>query len=86
MLYFFPFLIYFVIYFWPSWVFVAASRLSLGAGCELLIAGISFVEEHRLLGERASVVSAHGLSCPSACVIFLDQRENPCPLRWQVDS
>ena len=25
-------------------------------------------------------VVAHGLSCPTACGIFLDQESNPCPL------
>ena len=55
------------------------------------------VVEHRLQGARASVVAAprlestgsvvmvHGLSCSSARGIFLDQRSNPCLLRWQAD-
>ena len=29
---------------------------------------------------------AHGLSCSMECGIFLDHRQNPCPLHWQVDS
>ena len=33
-----------------------------------------------------SLVVAHGLDCPSACGIFLDQGWNPCPLPWQADS
>ena len=33
-----------------------------------------------------SVVVAHGLSCSTACGIFLDQGSNPCPLQWQADS
>ena len=33
-----------------------------------------------------SVVLVHGLRCPPACGIFLDQGSNPCPLHWQVDS
>ena len=37
-------------------------------------------------GTLASVVVAHGLSCSTACGIFLDQGSNPCTLRWQVDS
>ena len=49
-------------------------------------------------GMRASVVVARGLwtagsvamalrlSCSVTCGIFLDQRSNPCPLHWQVDS
>ena len=28
----------------------------------------------------------HGLSCPAACEIFLDQGLNSCPLLWQVAS
>ena len=39
----------------------------------------------RALERRLSSV-AHGLSCSAACVIFLDQGSNPCPLHWQVDS
>ena len=39
-------------------------------------------------GSRAwpFVVMVHWLSYPAACGIFLDQRSNPCPLHWQVDS
>ena len=33
-----------------------------------------------------SVVVAQGLSCHTACGIFLDQGLNLCPLHWQVDS
>ena len=57
----------------------------------------SVVVEHRLQGERASVVAApglwstgsavvHGLRCSTACGIFPDQGLNPCLLHWQVDS
>ena len=35
---------------------------------------------------RGSVGVGHGLSCPVACGIFLDQGSNPCPLHWQADS
>ena len=38
------------------------------------------------LGCDGSVVVAYGLSCSVAYGIFLDQRLNPCPLHWQVDS
>ena len=38
------------------------------------------------LGAWASVVVAHGLSCPAACGIFPDQGLNPRPLGWQADS
>ena len=53
----------------------------------LLIAVASLLEEHssRALGlqslqEAGSVVVAHGLSCSTACGIFLDQGSNLCPL------
>ena len=36
----------------------------------------SFVEEHMLQGVWASVVVAHGFSCPRACGIFQDQGSN----------
>ena len=49
-----------------------------------------------LAGSRvpASVVVAHGLSCPKACSIFLDQGLNPFPLigrqtlnnMWMIES
>ena len=38
------------------------------------------------LAVRRSVVEAHGLSCPAARGIFLDQGLNLCPLHWQVQS
>ena len=53
----------------------------------------SVVAAHRLSswqlpGSRAqgSVVVLQGLSCSSACGIFLDQGLKPYPLHWQVDS
>ena len=51
----------------------------------LLIAEAFLVAKHRLQARVGSVVVAHGLSCSTACGIFLDQRSNPCPLPWQVD-
>ena len=54
--------------------------------------------EHRLEGSQGatvgapglqstgSVVMAHGISCPEACGIFLEQESNPCLLHCQVDS
>ena len=52
--------------------------------------------EHRHWGTWASVVAplrpwssvvvAHGLTCPAACGIFLDQGSNPCLLYCQADS
>ena len=35
------------------------------------------------LGRMGSVVVAHGLSCPMAYEIFLDQGSNLCPLHWR---
>ena len=53
----------------------------------------SLVSEHRLqacglwqLWHTSSVVVAPGFSCSMACVIFLYQGLNLCPLHWQVDS
>ena len=41
----------------------------------------------QLVGSSAgSVFVVHGLSCLTACVIFLDQGLNLCSLHWQVDS
>ena len=40
----------------------------------------------KLLIPVASLVVAHGLSCPATCGIFLDQGSNLCLLHWQVDS
>ena len=40
----------------------------------------------QVLGARASVVVAHGLSCSAACGIFPHQGSNRCPLHWQADS
>ena len=58
-----------------------------------LIVVASLVAEHRLqahvlrqLWHAGSVVVAHGLSCSTACGIFLDQGSNPCPLHWQAYS
>ena len=39
-----------------------------------------------LLLAGSAVVVVHGLSCSTACGIFLDQGLNLCPLHWQVDS
>ena len=38
------------------------------------------------LGSRTSKVVVHGLSCSSACGIFLDPGSNSCLLHWQVVS
>ena len=36
--------------------------------------------------EHSSIVVAHGLSCPTACGIFLEQCLSPRLVHWQVDS
>ena len=65
-------------YFCLHWVFVTAHGLSLVAACGsyslvsvrgLLIVLASLIAEQGL-GMWASVVVAHGLSCPEACGIF----------------
>ena len=40
----------------------------------------------QVLGHAGSVVAAHGLSCPSACGIFPDQKLNLYPFHWKEDS
>ena len=76
---------------------VAASRgCSVVVVCGLLIVVPSLVAEHDLWAcglssccskaLKCSIVVAHRLSCPTACEIFLDQRLNPYPLHWQLDS
>ena len=65
-------------------------RLSLvaGSGCDpsqLRLAGSSCCGA-QALGPRASVASAHGLSCSAAYGIFPDQGSNSCPPCWQQDS
>ena len=77
---------YLFIYFWLSWVFVAAHGLSLAAVsggllfvaiCGLLIVVASLVaEQHRLWGAWASIVAAIGISSSTVCGIFLDQALN----------
>ena len=92
----------FIFIFWLCWILVAVCGLSLVAqskGCSLvvvhghLIAVASLVAQHRLwthgfqqLQHAGSVVVAHGLSCSTACGIFLDERLNQSPLHWQADS
>ena len=48
--------------------------------------GFSLVAGHELLTAGASLVEEHRLSCPAACGVFLDQGSNPHPLHWQADS
>ena len=73
---------------------VAVSEgLSLVAMCRLRLAAASLGAEHRLSGTEAQWVQhvgpgvvAHGLSCSTACGIFLYQGLNPRLLRRQKES
>ena len=74
--------------FQPRTAFLCCLGCNVQSGLGLLStcgARASLVAE-RGLQSAGSVVVAHGLSCPVSCGIFLDQRSDPCPLRWQVDS
>ena len=46
----------------------------------------SIVVAHRPWSVRASAVVVHGLTRSVAYGLLPDQRLNPCPLHWQVDS
>ena len=82
--------------FWLCWVFIAVRAFSLVVVSSLVVTFL--VSEHELKGVLASVtgapgrwsagsvVVAHGLSCPVACGIFLDQRLNLRLLHWPVGS
>ena len=59
------------------------SRL-VGTRCQQLWHTSSVVVACRLQSMGLLVV-VPGLSCSTACGIFLDQGLNPCPLHWQVD-
>ena len=61
---------------------VASGGYTLLAENRLLIAVTSLVEHGS--SRMDSVAVEHGLSCPAACRIFLDQGSNPCPLHWQA--
>ena len=76
------------------WVFVADFELSLVAETGLLSScdarashccGFSHCGT-QALGAQASVVEAHGLSCPTACGILPDQGSNLCLLHWKAAS
>jgi len=45
-----------------------------------------FTVVYGLLIAVASLVVAHGFTCPMACGFFPDQESDPCPLHWQADS
>ena len=65
---------------------VESGCYSLAAVRGLLTAVVPFVAELRLQGSCASVVVAHGLSCPTACGILSDQGSNLCSLCLQAGT
>ena len=69
---------YLFIYFWCPGSSLLHAELSVVA--VLLFAVASLVAEHGLQGTWASVVVAHGVSCPVEGEIFPDQGWNPHPL------
>ena len=90
---FYGILINLSICFWLHLVFIAVCGRSLAAVgksyslvvMRRLIYVISPVAEHGFQSLSSRVVVC-GLSCPTACGVFLDQGSNPCPLHWQMDS
>ena len=62
------------------------SLVAVHGGCTLNCgAGASVLLWLLLLWSTGSGIVAHGLRCPVACGVFLDQGSNPCPLHWQAD-
>ena len=91
----FLFKFYVFIYFWLHWVFVAVRGLSLVAASGGPLSSCSARASRysgfsscgaQALGHMGSGVAAHGLSCPTAYGIFLEQGSNPRPPHWQADS
>ena len=85
----------FIYYFWLHWVSVVAHGLFFSCGeqgllfvavCKLLTVVASLLLQSRDSRHAGSIVTAHVLSCPMTCGIFLEQRSNPCPLHWLEDS
>ena len=76
------------IYFWLCWVFVAMYGLSLvvvrGGCCIAAVHGflIAVASLEQSMGSRlwASIVVAHGFSCPVVCGILPEQVSNLCSL------
>ena len=73
---------------------VASRSYSLAAACRASHCGGFPCRGAQFLGcailmtlrSTDSVSVAHGLSCSTACAIFLDQGSNLCLLHWQMDS
>ena len=87
----FFFLVYLMFCLW--WVFIAARGFSwvVVSRDYSLLQWTGFLLWWLLLllstGSRSvGLVAVHGLSCSTACGIFLDQGLNPCPLHRQVFS
>ena len=98
---FFLFFCKLFIYFWLCMVgcslVLESEGYSLVAVCRLLVAMASLVVKHRLWAPGFSSCSSRalehrlsscgaGLSCFTACGIFVDQGLNLYPLHWQADS
>ena len=64
---------------------ICCSALTSPCGAFLLRSVGSRVHGLQWLQLAGSVV-VYRVSCTAACGIFPDQRSNPCPLLWQVDS
>ena len=67
---------------WP--LFLSKGSRLVGTRCQQLWHTGSVVGACRLQ-DMGLLVVVPGLSCSTACGIFLDQGLNPCPLHWQVD-
>ena len=84
---FFLLLLFFLLFIWLCWVFIAVHGLSLAAesgGYSLVAVRASQLWWLLLWWGMGSVVVAHGLRCSVACGIFPDQGQNqvPCIARW----
>ena len=59
---------------------------SSGCGVQASHCSGFFSREAQAQEPKGSVVVEHGLSCPAACGIFLDQGSNLCPLHQHAYS
>ena len=71
-----------------AWAFSTCGEQRLFCSCGVQASHCGFFSccRTQALGHAVSVVVAHRLSCPVTRGIFLNQKLNPCPLHWQVDS
>ena len=65
---------------------VAESRGYSPAAVHTLLIAVASLVEHGPWGVWVSVGVAHGLSCSTACGVFLGQGLNLCLLHWLADS